>query len=77
MFAALREASGLGEDMIDAPDVATLLIEATKRYGPDFGKSLGFSTIAVNGVTIAELKGELTQLSPDDEVALLPPVSGG
>ncbi|MGH2767396.1 MAG: MoaD/ThiS family protein, partial [Actinomycetota bacterium] len=77
LFAALREAAGRDRDEIDAPSVGLLLEEARRRYGAPFVNSLKFASVAVNGVRTAELQGDETPLTNDDEVALLPPVSGG
>jgi molybdopterin synthase sulfur carrier subunit len=77
LFAALREAAGLGEDVIEAKTVGDLLEEARKRYGSSFTESLKFANVAVNGTLTSALSGDETALSDSDEVALLPPVSGG
>jgi molybdopterin converting factor small subunit len=64
LFAAAREAAGRSFqefDRADAPTVAALLDAAVSEYGPTFAAVLGNSRCWVNG----------------DEVAVLPPVSGG
>ncbi|MCA1839186.1 MAG: MoaD/ThiS family protein [Actinomycetota bacterium] len=77
LFAALREAAGLASTEIDAEDIGTLLEVARSRFGEVFARSLPFANVAVNGILISALQGEATVIGPQDEVALLPPVSGG
>ncbi len=78
LFAAAREAAGRGHDEFDASDAATvdaLLATATTAYGPTFADVLARSRVWVNGDEPAD--GRATRLSDGDEVAVLPPVSGG
>ena len=78
LFAAAREAAGrsLEEfDRADVPTVGALLHAAESRYGPTFAAVLGNSRFWVNGDEAAE--GRATALADGDEVAVLPPVSGG
>ena len=77
LFAGLRDAAGVSHDEFEAPTVGELLEQAKDRYGKAFSETLEFASIAVNGTTIKVLQGEDTALQEDDEVALLPPVSGG
>jgi len=74
LFAALREIAG--SSSIDAPvtpDVRVLLEVLADRFGEAFGRIMESGTVVVNGRTA----GRDQTLSSDDEVALLPPVSGG
>lgn len=73
LFAAAREAAGTARVDIDAPTVAALLAEAVERYGDAFGEVLAGSRVWVNG----EPAQECQSLGEYDEVAVLPPVSGG
>jgi MoaD family protein len=78
LFAAAREAAGRGHDEFDAdasPTVDALLVAATTRYGSVFGDVLARSRVWVNGDEPAD--GRATRLADGDEVAVLPPVSGG
>lgn len=73
LFAAAREAAGTANDEIDASTVAEVLAVASDRYGPDFVAVLGGSRVWCNG----EPALDDDPVGPDDEVAVLPPVSGG
>ena len=73
LFASAREAAGTGRDVIEADTVAELLRTATDRYGEHFGDVLATCSVWVNG----DDAPPGTSIGPDDEVALLPPVSGG
>ena len=78
LFAAAREAAGRGRDEYDragAPTVGALLDAATSAYGPTFAAVLASSRVWVNGDEPAD--GRATVLADGDEVAVLPPVSGG
>jgi MoaD family protein len=75
MFARAREAAGKGSDGFDAPTVGDLMAQAVDRYGREFGEVLASSRVWINGDE--PVAGEATQLRDGDEVAVLPPVSGG
>ena len=78
LFAAAREAAGRGRDEYDVarvPTVGALLDAAVEAYGATFGAVLAQSRVWVNGDEPAA--GSATPLSDNDEVAVLPPVSGG
>ncbi|MHB2028129.1 MAG: MoaD/ThiS family protein [Acidimicrobiales bacterium] len=68
-----RDAAGRRHDSIDAPTLADLVAIAVARYGPSFEEVLRVSQIWVNGVSA----DPFVTLEPYDEVAVLPPVSGG
>jgi molybdopterin converting factor small subunit len=68
-----REAAGTRSDVIDAETLADVLREAVDRYGTQFAAVLARSQVWVNG----EAVDPLTSVGPHDEVAVLPPVSGG
>ena len=59
--------------MIDGATVREVLDAATARYGAGFSDVLRTCRVWVNGET-ADLA---TSVGPSDEVAVLPPVSGG
>jgi molybdopterin synthase sulfur carrier subunit len=73
LFAAAREAAGRAQDEVDAPTVGDVLDEACRRYGDRFTRVLGTSRVWVNG----QPADRETEVSGDDVVAVLPPVSGG
>ena len=78
LFAAAREAAGRGHDEYDhsrAPTVGALLEAATAAYGPVFARVAASSRVWLNGDEPSD--GPETVLVDGDEVAVLPPVSGG
>lgn len=68
-----REAAGRRHDEIDATTVAEVVAIAVDRYGATFAEILAVSQVWVNGEPV---DGDVA-LQPSDEVAILPPVSGG
>jgi len=73
LFASAREAAGTQKDVIDGTTVAEVLAAASERYGAHFAAVLERSRIWVNGEP-AHAEDAVTDT---DEVAVLPPVSGG
>jgi molybdopterin converting factor small subunit len=73
LFAAAREAAGTGRDEMVGDSVGEVLAEAESRYGAGFSAVLATCRIWVNG----EAAGPETVVKATDEVAVLPPVSGG
>jgi molybdopterin synthase sulfur carrier subunit len=73
LFAQARDAAGERAAVVEARTVAEALAEARRRYGEAFAAVLGASSVWVNGEP-AEANREL---GPDDELAVIPPVSGG
>lgn len=73
LFASAREAAGTGSDVIDGATVADVLRAAESRYGERFSDVLGTCRIWVNGNDV-DLDATI---EPNDELAVLPPVSGG
>ena len=73
LFAAAREAAGTGRDDADGATVGAVLDAAVQRYGPSFADVLATCRVWVNG----EPAGRDDAVGPTDEVAVLPPVSGG
>lgn len=68
-----REAAGAGHDEFEGDTVGAVLQNAVARYGVDFERVLAVSQIWVNG-NVAE-SGD--HVGPYDEIAVLPPISGG
>ncbi|HET9442116.1 MAG TPA: MoaD/ThiS family protein [Acidimicrobiales bacterium] len=73
LFASAREAAGTDRAVIDAATVGAVLAEAEARYGPGFSAVLAISRVWRNG----DPAGPDDPVGPGDEVAVLPPVSGG
>ncbi len=75
LFAAAREAANRADDTFEASRLGELLDAARGRYGERFTAVLATSRVWVNGDEPSD--GERTVLADADEVAVLPPVSGG
>ena len=73
LFAALREMAGASALEMEATDVGSLLDQLSGTYGPSFDRIMSSGSVVVEGQRV----GRDRQLRPGDEVALLPPVSGG
>lgn len=73
LFAGLREAAGTSRVEIKGETVGEVLDAAVDRFGADFASALPRARVWVNGVE-AERDDPVETA---DEVALLPPVSGG
>ena len=73
LFAAAREAAGTGRDELAGATVAEVLDAAVARYGPAFADVLETCRVWVNG----EPATGPDPVRATDEVAVLPPVSGG
>ena len=73
LFASAREAAGRGRDDVAGGTVGEVLAGASARYGDRFEALLPSCRVWVNGEP-AELD---TAIGPRDELAVLPPVSGG
>lgn len=73
LFASAREAAGADRVEIEADTVGAVLDEAVLRYGPDFERVLTRCRVWRNG----EPASGNDRVGVDDEVAVLPPVSGG
>jgi molybdopterin converting factor small subunit len=78
LFASAREAAGTSRaefELADGASLGQLLADAVARYGDPLGRVLLSARVWVNGDEPAS--GPATKLGPDDEIAVLPPVSGG
>lgn len=73
LFATIRVAAGVGKDSIPGETVADVVNAASRKYGDDFAALVPICRIWVNG----QAANDETPVSNADEVALLPPVSGG
>jgi sulfur-carrier protein len=73
MFASAREAAGTGRAVFDGATVAEVLDAAVASFGVEFARVLPMCKVWVNG----DAAEPSTPVTADDEVAVLPPVSGG
>lgn len=73
LFAQAREAAGTARDIVEGATVDEVLAAAHARYGDGFAALLPNCRIWVNG---EPAQGE-DPVAATDEVAVLPPVSGG
>ncbi len=72
-FGPARDAAGSRESEIGGQTVGEVLAAACTRYGDGFANVLSRSKVWVNG----EPAAPQDVVTPSDEVAVLPPVSGG
>lgn len=75
LFAQAREAAGRTHDDFDASTLGDLLAAANATYGEQFTAVLATARVWVNGDEPTD--GTATPLASGDEVAVIPPVSGG
>ncbi|MEM8705969.1 MAG: MoaD/ThiS family protein [Actinomycetota bacterium] len=73
LFASAREAAGTGKAEFAGATVGDVLDAAVAEFGADFGGVLGTCNVWVNG----EQADRGDAVGDGDEVAVLPPVSGG
>lgn len=76
LFAALRDAAGTGQVVVDAPvGLAELLADLATRFGEPFSHRVTIAAIMVDGNAVD--RDEAVTIPPGAEVALLPPFAGG
>jgi molybdopterin converting factor small subunit len=73
LFASAREAAGTDRVEIEEATVGAVLDAARSRFGEHFAAVLATSRVWLNG----EQTIDAAAVGPSDEVAVLPPVSGG
>lgn len=73
LFAALRDLAGASQVEAEGATVGDVLDDLCARYGERFERVARVGSVVVDG----ERAGPTTPLSGSEEVALLPPVSGG
>ncbi len=73
LFAAARIAAGTGCDQVSGATVDEVLAAAAERYGEGFVEVLRRCQVWLNG---EPAEGD-APLGEEDEVGILPPVSGG
>lgn len=73
LFARAREIAGQSTDTMPSGTVDDVIAEAVRRYGPSFAELLPTCRVWLNGEAVPGS----TLVTDQDEVAVLPPVSGG
>ena len=73
LFASAREAAGTGRTEFAGDTVGDVLDAACQQFGPSFAAVLDVSNVWLNGDTTSRA----AEVSDSDEIAVLPPVSGG
>jgi sulfur-carrier protein len=73
LFANLREIAGTSRLDVPAETIGDVVTTVNSKFGPDFERGMETARIWLNGEE-AEITDEVTD---DDEVVILPPVSGG
>lgn len=73
LFASAREAAGTDRVEVADATVGEILNDARARFGEHFAAVLATSRVWLNG----EPTGDDAEARGTDEVAVLPPVSGG
>lgn len=77
-FAALREQAGTAEEVLEIPRSPLALAEVIELLGRRHGTELAGALVAENvRVAINQELASATQVREGDEVAFLPPVTGG
>ena len=73
LFAALRELAGASEVEAEGRTAGEVADALSERFGDRFAQIAAVGSLVVNG----ERATRATAVAAGDEVALLPPVSGG
>jgi molybdopterin converting factor small subunit len=73
LFGPAREAAGVASLSLPAETVSGVIAAAEERFGDAFARVMASSNVWLNG----EAVDRATSVSDDDEVAVIPPVSGG
>jgi molybdopterin synthase sulfur carrier subunit len=73
LFANLREIAGTSKLEVPSETVGGVIEAASEKFGPEFRRGVETSRVWVNGETAALDD----PVADDDEVVLIPPVSGG
>jgi molybdopterin converting factor small subunit len=73
LFGPAREAAGLSSVTLPGGSVSAVIAAAEEQFGEQFSRVVGVSSIWLNG----EAAGPEAPVGDLDEVAVIPPVSGG
>jgi molybdopterin synthase sulfur carrier subunit len=82
--ATIREVAGVPWTDVEADDIPSLLLALRNKFGERLyaliAKDGGLRddiVVLINGQNIGQSGGIEVKMTPDDEVAIFPPVSGG
>jgi len=73
LFGPAREAAGLASVSVPGASVSAVIAAAEEKFGEGFSQVIAVSNIWLNGEDVAPD----APVNDDDEVAVIPPVSGG
>lgn len=73
LFGPAREAAGVSSLALSGSDVAAVIAAAEARFGEEFARVVGVSKVWLNGDEVERS----AQVTERDELAVIPPVSGG
>ena len=73
LFGPAREAAGLSSTTLPGASVSAVIAAAEEKFGEQFSRVVAVSSIWLNG----DAAGPEAEVNDDDEVAVIPPVSGG
>ena len=73
LFGPAREAAGLSSITLPGGSVSAVIAAAEEQFGEQFSRVVAVSSIWLNG----DAAGPEAEVNDDDEVAVIPPVSGG
>jgi molybdopterin converting factor small subunit len=73
LFGPAREAAGVSSLTLSGSDVASVIAAAEARFGEQFARVMGVSRVWLNGDEVERS----THVTDQDELAVIPPVSGG
>jgi molybdopterin synthase sulfur carrier subunit len=73
LFGPAREAAGVSVTTMPGRDVSAVMAAAEEQFGEPFTQILALSKVWLNG----DAAEPGTPVTDDDEVAVIPPVSGG
>lgn len=75
LFARARELAGTRRLELTGASVTEVVAAASARFGEEFAELCATCTVVVDGETV--LRADFDTTAPGDELAILPPVSGG
>jgi molybdopterin converting factor small subunit len=73
LFGPAREAAGTGSVTLSGDSVSAIVTAAEAQFGEAFARVVSVSNIWLNGEPV----DPATSVEDGDEVAVIPPVSGG